>query len=277
MSADAHSPAFISYHIVDALIAGMTSCFQSIPAEGTGSCHSVAGSDIDRIGSVSDMECARELPCLWCFGIRPWRNGKTEPSDWQGFRYGFEGDSWYPVCEAEHRTDGSSEGMAGQPHVGIRVELRYIGVQLPRSLIIPVLVPESVGDAGVVARVSPGRAVAHWPHRPRGLLSAAAAEEQVIVDLVVGRRAISVKHSGRGPLQSDDDSRVILVSPDMTTQTVSFPAKVSAPVERLANILPVGLPWLLNICVGRHQSQAQDGVFVCHVRCWDVVHGPRIG
>lgn len=143
--------------------------------------------------------------------------------------------------------------MTSQPDVGIRIELGYIGVQLPRSLVISILVLERLHNARVVARIGGSGAITNRPHGKRCLLSAAAPKEQVVIDLVVGCRPIPVEHSWRCPLQSDHDCRVILIGPNMATQAIAFPAEIRAPVERLPNILPVCLTRFVNVCVGCHQ------------------------
>jgi hypothetical protein len=126
----------------------------------------------------------------------------------------------------------------------------------------------------VAAIVRDGGAVAYLVPCPWPLLSAATAEEQIVIEFVIRGRSIAVKYGGGCALQPDDNCRVVLISPNMPSQTVSLPAKVVSPIKRPADIVPVTLAFLLHVCVGCHVGHAEDGVLVCHIWGGYLIHSP---
>ena len=277
MSADADAPSLVPDGVVYALVAGVAGRLHGVASERAGGRGTVARADVDRIGRVAEVVDARELARLRSIRVGARRHRQAEPSRREGIGDSLEGDGRVAVGQADHGTHRAAERVAREPDVGIRVELGDVGVELTRGLVVAALLPQRLHDARVVAGVGARRAVAHLVPGPGALLGAAAAEEEVVVDLVVGGRAISVKHGGRCALQPDHDGRVGLVGPHVPTEAVALPAEVDAAVEGLADFFPVRLAGLLYVRVGSHQSEAQDRVLIGHVGSRNVIHGPRVG
>lgn len=210
-------------------------------------------------------------------GIRARGHGQAKTSSREGFRHGFKGDSGQAIRQAQQGGDGPSQRMARQPDNGVGIELRDVRIQFASSRVVSILVAQSPGNAGVVAGVGARCAVTDLVPGPLSLLSAAATEEQVVVNLVVRGGTVPVKDSGRCALESDDNCRVGLISPDMATEAVGAPSEVGASVERLANFLPVGLSFILHVRIGGHVRQAQDGALVGDVGSRNLVQGPGGG
>ncbi len=99
-------------------------------------------------------------------------------------------------------------------------------------------------------------------------LATAAAEEEVVVDLVVRLRSTTVVRGRRSALDRYDDGRVPLLGKDMTPQSIGFPSEAVGIVETSFDVFPVARVGWEIICVGRHARQRQDRSFVRHV-------GPR--
>lgn len=152
--------------------------------------------------------------------------------------------------------------MACEPNVGIWILLSDVGVELASRGIVTVLLLQRRPYARVVAGIRARGTVADLVPRPLPLLSAAAAEEQVVVNLVVGCCALAVK-DGRGcPLEADYDGGVGLIGPDVTTQAVRLPTKVEASVEMGTNVQPICLTLLFHIGIGSNVRHGQNGVFI---------------
>jgi hypothetical protein len=90
--------------------------------------------------------------------------------------------------------------MAGHPDLGIRVECCDVVVQVLGRVVVAVLLTKGSDEAGRVAGIGRGLAVADLSPQVLAALAAAAAEEQIVVDLVVCRRLGAVEHGGRGAL-----------------------------------------------------------------------------
>lgn len=165
--------------------------------------------------------------------------------------------------------------MSSDPDVGFRVEFRHIGIELSSSLVIPVLCIQSLSYTGVVALVCTRRTIAYLVPRPLALLGTTAAEEQVIVFLIVRRGAFAIKNSWRCAFETDHDSRVGFISPNMATQTISLPTEILCSIEWFANFLPVWHSWLFNVSIGCYEGHGENGLFVGNVRPRHIIHSPN--
>jgi hypothetical protein len=93
-------------------------------------------------------------------------------------------------------------------------------VQILCSVVVAVLLAKGSDETGRVAGEGRGLTVADLSPQVLAALTAAAAEEQVVVDLVVCSRLGAVEHGGRRALQAYDDGRVLGVGEDVASQTV---------------------------------------------------------
>jgi hypothetical protein len=84
--------------------------------------------------------------------------------------------------------------VASQPNLGIRVECSHVVVEVLGGIVVPVLLLESSNEAGGVACVRRGLAITDLTPQKLTALAAAAAEEKVVVDLVVGSGVRAVEH-----------------------------------------------------------------------------------
>jgi hypothetical protein len=107
--------------------------------------------------------------------------------------------------------------MTGHPHLGVWIELSDVGIQLSSGLIISTLVTQCLHHTGIVARIGAGGAAADLMPCPRSLLGTAAAKEEVVVQLVVGRGTITIEYGWRSSLETDDDGIILLIGPDVSS------------------------------------------------------------
>jgi hypothetical protein len=87
---------------------------------------------------------------------------------------------------------------------------------------------------------------------PLALLSTAATEEEVVIDLVISRGSFAIKNGSRRSLQADDDGRVCVVGENMSTKAVTLPSEIGTSIPPRPDILPVSISVALNISVGSH-------------------------
>lgn len=126
--------------------------------------------------------------------------------------------------------------MTSYPDCRVRVAFSHIGVEFTGSGIVPALLMQGLGDTSVVARVRARRTIANLMPSPLPLLCAATTEEQVIVNFVIGCCTVTVEHGGGRSLETNDNGGVIVVSPDVSAQAVTLPAKIRTAVEGVTNI-----------------------------------------
>lgn len=105
-------------------------------------------------------------------------------------------------------------------------------------------------------------------------MTAAAAEEEIVIHLVVGGRPCAVKKSGRGSLERDNNSTVRIIRIYVATESIVLPTKTSRVVKFAIDILPVLGSGYFNIVVRRHLRQGQNSIFICNIRPCHSVHGP---
>jgi hypothetical protein len=121
----------------------------------------------------------------------------------------------------------------------VGIEFGDVGIELACRSIVAMLAVECGSNAGVIARVSVGSTVADLMPGPLPLLGTTTTEEQVVVDLVIRGRPVTVKNSRRRTLHADDNSAVGFVGPDVAAEAIRLPAKIGRPIVRAADILPV--------------------------------------
>ena len=164
--------------------------------------------------------------------------------------------------------------MAGHPDLGIGVQRRDVVIQVLGSVVVAILVAQGGDETGRVARVGRRLAVADLAPQKLAALAAAAAEEKIVVDLVVGRRFGAVKHGGRGALETDDHGCVVSVREDVPTQAVRLPAKVLGVVEAAADVLPRARMGLEDVGVRGHAGETQDRLLVGDIGPGDGIQSP---
>lgn len=147
---------------------------------------------------MTEVICPSELASLRKLGVAVGRRRQSKTPSRQCFWYGFERDNGYTIRETDHGTDGTSEGVSGNPDVRVWIKLSHIGIELSSGLVIPILIAQGLLDTGVITGVCSCSAIADLPIRPLALLGTATAKEQIIIDLVVCCRPITIKDGGRG-------------------------------------------------------------------------------
>jgi hypothetical protein len=86
--------------------------------------------------------------------------------------------------------------MACHPDLSVGVECCDVVIQILCSVVVVVLLAEGGNKTGRVAGVGRSLTVADLAPKILPALAAAAAEEQVVVDLIVGSRVRAVEHGG---------------------------------------------------------------------------------
>lgn len=164
--------------------------------------------------------------------------------------------------------------MAGEPDIGVWVEFGDVAVEFGGGLIIPVLSSESLDEAGLVASESGRGAITDLSPQVMAALGATAAEEEIIVDLVLGGRAGTVEDGGGGAFESDDDRLVALICEDVTAQAIALPSEGVGVVESGRDVFPLAGAGFLVIGIPGHYGEIDDGFFVSNVRAGNLVEGP---
>lgn len=83
--------------------------------------------------------------------------------------------------------------MAGEPDVRVGINLRDVAVDFLRRVVVAIFAAEGVADARGVAFVGGRLALTYLFPVVLAALATAAAEEEIVVDLVVCRRVGAVK------------------------------------------------------------------------------------
>lgn len=149
-------------------------------------------------------------------------------------------------------------------------------IEILRRVVVAVLVAKGLNETGRVAGVGRGLAVADLSPHELAALATAAAEEQIVVDLVVGRGFRSVEHGRRCALQPDDNRRVLGIREDVPSQAIRLPPKVFRVVEATAYVLPLSSVRLQYVSIRRHTRKAQYRLSVGHIRPRKLVDGPVV-
>lgn len=106
-------------------------------------------------------------------------------------------------------------------------------------------------------------------------LSAAATEEKIVVDFVLGCRARAIENCWGSAFEGDDDSLVTFICEDMAAQPILFPAEAIGVIKACGNIFPLAAGfWVLVVGVCCHYREVDDGFFVCDVGTGNFVKGP---
>lgn len=84
--------------------------------------------------------------------------------------------------------------MAGKPDVGIGVDFRHVAVDFLGGVVVSILVSKGMSNAGRVAFVRRRLAFADLLPSVLTSLTAAAAEEEIVIDFVVGGCFRPIEH-----------------------------------------------------------------------------------
>lgn len=121
--------------------------------------------------------------------------------------------------------------MAGNPYVGVGIQVSHIVVKVLDSVVVFVLLPQFLDQTSGVARISRCHAIAHLSPHVLPSLATAAAKEKIVIDLVVCGGLRSIEYSWRGALEADDDSAILSVGKYVAAEAIAFPSKVFGIVE----------------------------------------------
>ncbi len=150
---NADSPTQIADGVINTLKPRMALRFHGITTKRAGGCGPIACAHEHGISSMTKMIGASEFPSSWSVWDRVWRSGKTKARSCQCFSGGLESDCRYTKCHTQETTDGTSKGVAREPDVRIRIELRHIRIKLDGRAIVPILVLERFDQAGLVTGI----------------------------------------------------------------------------------------------------------------------------
>lgn len=276
MPADTDAPILILHGIIDADVARVTLRFHCVAPQCARARGGVAGAHKDGVSGVAEMICACVLAGLWSARMTVvGRNGEAQAGRSEGFARCFEGRDGEAKGQAEHATYGAAEGVAREPDVGIWVKLCDVSVKLGGGLIVPVFPSEGSGEAGLVAGESGRRAVADLFPEVVAPLTAAAAEEEVVIDFISCGGASAVEDRRSGALQGDYDGFVAFVGEDVATETIAFPAEAVGVVEARGDVFPFAAALgVLVVRVCCHYGKVDDGFFVGDIRTGDFIERP---
>jgi hypothetical protein len=167
--------------------------------------------------------------------------------------------------------------VAGQPYLGIWIELRHVAIEIFASRIIAILLRQALLEAGEIARICVFSAVANLSSESTGLLSTATAKVEVVVFLVVGCGAFAVPYRKRSALQPYDDGGIFFIDVQVPSKTVTVPAEpgIARPVEAPIHILPITGARHIDVGICCHLSKGQDSCVVCHIGARNCIHRPR--
>lgn len=108
-------------------------------------------------------------------------------------------------------------------------------------------------------------------------LTTAAAEEEVVVYLILCRGPRTIENCRSSAFKSDDYGFVALVSENVTAEAVAFPTEAVGVVEACVDILPLAGAWFGVVGVCRHYGEVDDGFFVRDIRTWYLIECPGGG
>lgn len=202
------------------------------------------------------------------------RRGKAESRCGHGVWVGFECHYGQAVGEAEEGADYSSQRVTGKPDVRVWVSFRDVMVQIASRKVIMALLPQALDQAGRVASVRVGHAIADLLPAVRSSLATATRAEQIVVQLIITSSLCAIKDGHGCTLQAYDNSPVILVRKDVAAQAILLPAKVFGIVESTSHLLPLSRASLVRICVVCHLGKTDDRLFVCNVRTRHLILRP---
>jgi hypothetical protein len=155
---------------------------------------SVATSHEDWVGRVPEMEPSRASSLLVRPDMVTRRSRKTKSRGRHCFARRLKRHHRNPVRQSHKGAGRTAQRVSREPYVCQRIYLRYVSIYLLGSIVIPILVLQSFHNTGRIASECRRLAVAYLQPTITSTLSAAAAEEQVVVYLVVCRGPGSIEN-----------------------------------------------------------------------------------
>lgn len=274
VATDAHPPALVLHRVVDAFPPGVTLRFHGVPGQGTQRRRAVADAHVHGVGRMSEMIGARVVSRLRRRRMRARRGRKTQARRGQGLGRGLERHGRKAVRESEQSRHRAAQRMSRQPDVRLGVQFGHVGIQVQRGTVVSILVAQLLHQARLIAGVHGRRAVADLPPQIIPALATAAAEEEVVVDLVVDLSSATVVDGARRALEGHDDGRIGLVGKDMTAQSIRFPAKAVRVIVATLDVFPIARVRWKVICVCGHACESQDASLVGDIGTGKIVDGP---
>lgn len=197
MGTAATSPAQVANSIITAGVASMALTLHRIPSNRTYRGECIARAHVYRICCMAKMVSSRLRSLLMRANTISRRCRKAKASSRHSLTRCFECDDGQTVREGNKTARGTAQRMSHQPDIGLRVEQRHISVYLLSRIIVPVLILQCFRDTGRVALVCRGLTIADLMPCQLSTLSTTAAEEEVVVDLIIRGRVRAIKHGRR--------------------------------------------------------------------------------
>ena len=195
----------------------------------------------------------------------------------KGLAGGFKGGGWEAERQAKHAADGTTKRMTRKPDIRVGVDFCDVSVKLGGGLIVPIFLSQSPNEAGLVAGEGGGGAVADLFPKVVASLSAAAAEKEVVVDLILGGGAGAVEDCRGGTFKRDDDGSVISVGKYMAPKAIALPTEAIRVVKACVDVFPFACAFLLVIGVCCHGGEVDNGFFIGYVRGRNMIESPGRG
>jgi hypothetical protein len=266
VGADAWTPAEIADGVVDACAACVALRLQSVAGDRAQRSGGVTGAHEDRVGGMAEMVNAGAWSGLVTTDAITWWRGQAKTSGSHGIWVCFKGHDGHAVRQTEERTDNATKRVTCKPDIGVRIAFGHIVVQVASGKVVMALLAEALDEAGRIASVGVGHAVTDLLPAISSALTAAARSKKIVVQFVVASGFGAIKDSHRSALQTNDNCLVSLVREDVSAQAILLPAKVFCVVESSSDILPLSCTKIVCVRVVGHPCEAQDRLFVRHIR-----------
>ena len=144
-------------------------------------------------------------------------------------------------------------------------------IQISHSPVVVTFRLERLDQASRIALIGACHAIADLLPQILSSLATTAGSEQIVIELVIASGVGTIEDRRRSSLQTDDNSRVGLVSKDVPTQPISLPAKVVRIVEASLHWQPLSIQSRLHIGICSHLRESYDSAFVADVRPCNLV------
>ena len=274
MSADCDPPPQIAHGVVGTRASCVALALKGVACDGAEGRSRIASTHVDWVGRVAEVVSGSIRARLMATNVVAWRGRKSQTSRGKGVRESLVREGRKAKGQAKEGGDDTSKRVSSEPYTGIGIQGGNVVVQLLSSCVVMTLFPQVFDQTCRIARVRRRLAVADLLPEVLPTLAATTAPEEVVVHLVIARRIRTIKYSGRGSLQADDDRLVLGVCKDVASQTIVLPAKIFRVVETASNILPFASVGFLDICVRGHARETDDRLLVGDIGSGYVVYGP---
>lgn len=172
--ADSNAPALVGHSVVGADSPSVADAFHGVAAQRAAAVGAVACAHEDGVSCLAKVVAPSHLPLLMKAEIVARRDRQTQPGSCHCLGRCFKRDARQTKREAEQTAHCAPERVSRNPDVGVWIQRSDIVVEILRSVVVSVLVPQRGYHTGAVAGECARLAVAHLLPQILAPLSTAA-------------------------------------------------------------------------------------------------------